>query len=133
MNKDDDLNNEKMVEKCCSCAGWGSRSGTKKRWARPTLTPTPPLLFIFLNHHLFDHHGAAAPPSPPPPRYFRFFAPNIESSLFRSSMYVCMCALFCFLESLHPYLNHHFFEHHGGGGLPPPPNPPAIESSVFRS
>ena len=38
MNKDDDLNNEKMVEKCCSCVGWGSRSGTKKRWARPALT-----------------------------------------------------------------------------------------------
>ena len=28
MNKDDDLNSEKMVEKCCSCVGWGSRSGT---------------------------------------------------------------------------------------------------------
>ena len=38
MNKDDDLNSEKMVEKCCSCVGWGSRSGTTKRWARPTLT-----------------------------------------------------------------------------------------------
>ena len=38
MNKDADLNNEKMVEKCCSCVGWGSRSGTKKRWARATLT-----------------------------------------------------------------------------------------------
>ena len=40
MNKDDDLNSEKMVEKCCSCVGWGLRSGTKKRWARATLTPT---------------------------------------------------------------------------------------------
>ena len=38
MNKDDDLNSEKMVEKCCSCVGWGPRSGTKKRWARPALT-----------------------------------------------------------------------------------------------
>ena len=38
MNKDDDLNSEKMVEKCCSCVGWGLRSGTTKRWARPTLT-----------------------------------------------------------------------------------------------
>ena len=38
MNKDDDLNSEKMVEKCRCCVGWGSRSGTKKRWARPTLT-----------------------------------------------------------------------------------------------
>ena len=38
MNKNDDLNSEKMVEKCCSCVGWGSRSGTTKRWARPTLT-----------------------------------------------------------------------------------------------
>ena len=33
MNKDDDLNSEKMVEKCCSCVGWGLRSGTTKRWA----------------------------------------------------------------------------------------------------
>ena len=40
MNKDDDLNSEKMVEKCCSCVGWGLRSGTTKRWARPTLTHT---------------------------------------------------------------------------------------------
>ena len=41
MNKDDDLNSEKMVEKCCSCVGWGLRSGTTKRWARPTLTLDP--------------------------------------------------------------------------------------------
>ena len=33
MNKDDDLNSEKMVEKCCSCVGWGSRSGTTEGWA----------------------------------------------------------------------------------------------------
>ena len=51
MNKDDDLNSEKMVEKCCSCVGWGSRSGTTKRWARATLTVVP----------LFP------PPSPLPP------------------------------------------------------------------
>ena len=34
MNKDDDLNSVKMVEKCRCCVGWGSRSGTKKKMGK---------------------------------------------------------------------------------------------------
>ena len=30
MNKDDDLNSEKMVEKCCSCVGGGHARIPKK-------------------------------------------------------------------------------------------------------
>ena len=55
MNKDDDLNSEKMVEKCCSCVGWGLRSGTTKRWARPTLT---------LSHSVSAGTGVQTPQSP---------------------------------------------------------------------
>ena len=52
MNKDDDLNSEKMVEKCCSCVGWGLRSGTTKRWARPTLTVATPFRHPAESGHL---------------------------------------------------------------------------------
>ena len=59
MNKDDDLNSEKMVEKCCSCVGWGLRSGTKKRWARATLTVGPLLTMALVGLLAADHMGVS--------------------------------------------------------------------------